>query len=134
MHMSERREITVSQIDHAILERISEDEIGMWLVARLHNIRAAGLLANNLTVDTDDRSHFRSPEPYLNVSFTMHGAGKVAMTHRTIDSAITELREQIMDNPKARAAKMRAEARRALEQADEIEAAAAAGNSTGRQQ
>lgn len=132
MHMSERREITVSKIDHTILERISEDEICMWLVARFHKIAELGNFATSLSIDVHDRSHYRAPEPYLDVSFTMHGADKVAFVHRTIDSAVADLHEQLLDNPKARAAKKRAEARRALEQADAIEAAAAAGKSTGR--
>ena len=34
---------TIEEVDASVLDRITEDEIGMWFAAKIHQLRAAGV-------------------------------------------------------------------------------------------
>lgn len=121
MHISERVEVKIAAIDPTILERISEHEVGMWLVARLAQLRGT-VRANNIQLEADHRTWAK--EEYYDFNWSLHGVGEIAMTHKSTESAARDLRERIMGNPTDKAAQKRAEARRALAEAEELEAAA----------
>lgn len=117
--MNDHRKIELKEIDAAILDRISEDEVCLWMAARLAKIRESGLNAD-LNLDVDFRTYYGGKEQYYDAAWTMHGYGEVAMAHRTIASACDELRERVAGNPREKAAKKRAEAERLLREAYEL--------------
>ncbi len=125
MHLPKYKRINVEDIDHSITSRISENEVVMWLASKLHAIRSEGLKASSIELTVNDRSNLRDGKPYLDLHWTMHGAGECAYTHDSLASTCADLREQIAGNPTERAAKKREEARRALKEAEDIESAAA---------
>jgi hypothetical protein len=91
------------------------------MAARLAKLREDGLSVNiNLSVDF--RSYYGGKEQYYDVDWTLHGYGEVAMTHKTIDSAVRELREIVAGNPRQKAEQKRAEAQRLIKEAEELAA------------
>ena len=123
MHIREYRKIKPQEVDSSILERISEDEICLWMAARLAKLREDGLSVN-IDLRVNFRSYYGGNEQYYDVGWTLHGYGEVAMTHKTIDSAVRELREIVACNPRQKAEQKRAEAQRLIKEAEELAALA----------
>ena len=121
MHIREYRKIKPQEVDSSILERISEDEICLWMAARLAKIRESGLNVD-LQLKCNFRDYYGGKEQYYDADWTMHGYGEVAMTHKTIDSAVRELREIVAGNPRQKAEQKRAEAQRLIKEAEELAA------------
>lgn len=119
MHISEHRKIELQEIDASILERITEDQVCLWLAARLAKIRESGLKVD-LYLACNFRNYYGGKEQYYDADWTMHGYGEVAMSHKTIDSACEEMREIVAGNPREKAAAKRREAQRLLREAEDL--------------
>ena len=117
MHISSYTKIVTP--DDAILERITEDDVMMWMAAKLAYLRPA---ADNIQLQVCVRN-YRNEPPYADVSWTMHGADKVAMTHKSTASCFDHLCQELRDNPKQRASEARRKAALLVKEAEEIEAA-----------
>lgn len=111
--------IEIESPDMTILDRISEADAAMWMAAKLKQLREK-LRCHNLQCSADYRTY--RPNGYFDVSWTMHGLDKVALTHRTIESAAKELEQELLDNPKRRAAEAKRKAQELLKEAAELEA------------
>lgn len=108
-----------------ILSRISEQEIGLWMAAKCHQLRESGLgTLNNFQASIDLRSFRRAEEPYYDVSWTMHAVEALALSHDSIRSAELEIRTLIADDPEKKSRDKKAQARRLLEEAEQLDAMA----------
>lgn len=117
MHISSYTKIVTP--DTSTLERVSENDVMMWIAAKLSELRPA---VDNIQLQGCIRN-YRNEPPYADVSWTMHGADKVAMTHKSTASCYEHLCQELSDNPKQRAAEARMKAARLMKEAEEIEAA-----------
>lgn len=122
MKLSEYKKIPLADIEASILTQITEEQVGQWLAARLLDVRKTIPLANDLQGTTDFRRH--GGIDYIDLSWTVHGGGKVGMTQPSISTAMDDLKEELAGNPKERAAALRWEAKRLLAQAGELESVA----------
>jgi len=119
MHISTYLEVQPST---EILDRITEREVMLWLAARLDKLRAESKLP---IYHMDVSVWQRANRPY-DVSWNMHAPDICALTHETIESALLEVREKLLGDPRGRAKAKRREAKALLEEAAELETVALA--------
>lgn len=122
MHYSEYREIDPARIDRAILDRVSEEDVVMWLAAKLVELRGATAGLSRLEFEVHHRSY--SNEHY-DFNCSVSGVGCHAMTHKSLASALADARLQIAKNPDDKARKHREKAARHTQLAKEYEQLAA---------
>ncbi len=104
----------------SILDRISEREVCNWMIAKMEQLRAGsipGLHYIDLSVHENGR------EPYC--SWGAQGCGECAVSHKTLDEAAKQLRDDIMDSPASKASAKRRAAKSLMEEAEQLEKIAA---------
>lgn len=111
-----------ASVDLEILNRISLAEIEQWFVAKIHSIREQGLPIQNLDIQVWHRD-WKNAAPY-HTQWSVHAVGK-GVWNGSLDEVLRGIRDELLGHPEKRAAAKRAEARRALEEAEQIEKAAA---------
>lgn len=106
-----------------VLARITENDVLLWLAAKLDLMREETKLPiYHMTAEVWRREY---PDQPYDMSWSMHAPDVCALTHRTIESAITEVREELGD-PAQKADELRRKAKHLIEEATELEACAAA--------
>lgn len=110
----------IENIDASILDRITEDEVTMWIAARLQQIRENLPQASCLGVNVH-RFNF-CHDPHISADWGMHAADKCSGTSPSVAAALKAVRDELMDHPAKRAAEARRKAKDLLEEAAEIEA------------
>jgi len=120
--MSEYIKHEISGLDMTILDRITEAEITEWMCARMHAAREAGTPIGSMDCEVWHRD-YRRPEAYYDTKFGGHAVGKCA-SGQTSAEMIAELKEKVANNPRERAREKRDEARRAMAEAEKLEALA----------
>ena len=106
----------------SILDRITEDEIAAWMVAKAQSLQSQSLPLECLDSDLWHRRDHKGS--YYDVGFKIYAGGKHGHG-ATIAEAAREVREILADNPLSRAAEKRREARAALKEAEKLETLAA---------
>jgi predicted N-formylglutamate amidohydrolase len=120
MHISTYLE--VSSPDTEILARITEREVMLWLAARLDKLRAESKLPiYHMEVAVWQRAN----RPY-DVAWNMHAPDICALTHETIESALLEVREKLLGDPRGRAQEKRRQAKELMAEAEQLETVALA--------
>jgi len=119
MRNEKRHEI--AEIDASILERISEDEVAAWLVAKTNSLMSPELPVECIESEVWHRKTYR--EEYYDHGYKVYAAGKHGYGG-TVAEAAADAREKIADNPRSRAAEKRREAQTALKEAEKLEALA----------
>lgn len=118
MHMPKRIELAAPP-DPEILTRISESDVTLWIAAKLHQIREQTKLPIYY-MDLEVWARSNRDNPY-DMNWSMHAPDVCALTHDTIESAVAEVRETLLGDPKAKAEKKRWEAKSLLEEAEHLE-------------
>lgn len=112
--------LKIPKPDATILERISEADVTMWIAARLAQLRETTPQIYNLQTEADFRKY--RDEEYYDVNWSGHALDKCALTHTTVESMAKELRQELLGNPKARAAEAKRKAAALMKEAEELEA------------
>lgn len=119
--MSEYLKHEISVLDMTILDRITEAEINEWMCAKMHAAREAGTPIGSMDCEVWHR-RYRDQE-YYDTKFDGHALGKCAHG-KTSGEMLAELKEKVANNPRERAREKRDEARRAMAEAEKLEALA----------
>ena len=119
--MSEYKKHSISEIETSILDRITEDEIVAWMIARMHNLKTESFPISNLELEVWHRN-YRGDEHY-DSRFSFYVAGEHGYG-QTIAIGVREVREKIAGNPQSKAAEKRREAAAATREAEKLEALA----------
>lgn len=109
-------DIPTAAIDLGILDRITEDEIRLWIAAKMYQTRAGGLAVHCLSIAVNIIST-HTPPTYSN--WTAHVGDGYCEALATLDETLEQLREKF-GSPERRSAEMRRKAERLLMQADEL--------------
>ena len=110
----------IENIDASILERISEDDVTMWIAARLEQIRETLPQAVALGVKLHRFNFAR--DAHINADWGMHAADKCSGTSPSVAAALKNVRDELMDHPAHRAAEARRKAKDLLEEAAQLDA------------
>lgn len=110
----------IENIDPSILDRISEDDVTMWIAARLQQVREKFPQASSLGV-TLHRFNF-CRDDRISADWSMHAADKCSGTSPTIAAALKTVRDELMNHPERRAAEARRKAKDLLEEAAQLDA------------
>lgn len=116
--MSEYQEHSLETVDLTILERISEDDVTAWLVARLHQLRESGVEMSSMDLECWFRN-FHGKSSYV-TRFGGHGANQCA-GQPTVKEMVKELRKKQLDDPAGKAREKRDKARRLIKEAERLE-------------
>jgi hypothetical protein len=106
-------------VDESILERITVEEVEMWLTAKLHSLRVNGLPLSTFEIQAWHRD-YRAEQCY-DTHWTAHAPGSVCAYGETLDSVCSDIATELKGFPQERAREKRAEARRLLEEAEKLE-------------
>lgn len=110
--------IEITAVDPTVLERVSEEDVRQWMLAKLLQIRAAGVLAQSFDLKIWFWDYRSSPE--MSADFTLHGTGNCS-DGPTVAQAVAELRVKVASDPAAKAQKARRKSRELLKRAEELE-------------
>ena len=121
MQMPEYTPTKLAEIDHSILDRITQADLQMWLVAKMAALREAGVPIHYLSLSVDFRHYCRRDEPYYDTSWSGHAAGECCLWKRSPELVAGTLSEEIGGNPREKARKARMEAEQLLRQAEALE-------------
>ena len=111
--------IDPATVDPTVLDRVSEDDVRQWMLAKLLQIRAAGVLANSFDLRCWFWDHRRN-EFEMSADFNLHGTGNCT-EGPTVAHAVAELRVKVASDPAAKAQKARSKSRELLKRAEELE-------------
>ena len=111
----------IENLDRSILERITEDDVVMWMAAKLDSVR--GQLPVSCVQLMANFRDYRNDAHY-DVNWGMHAADKCTGTQPNTESCIATLKQELLDNPKKRAEAARWKAKELLKEAAELEALA----------
>ena len=112
--------IKVTDPNPEILTRVTEADVVAWLAEKLRVVREATKLpVTSIEIEANAR-HFYG-EKYIDVSWSMHGVGGLALNHTTIGLGLKDLAEDILGNPKEKAADARDKARRLMAEAENFD-------------
>lgn len=117
MHISTY--VKIETVDESILSRISEADVANWMAAKHNEIRQGIPQASGIELESNFRKY--RDEQYFDVSWSMHALDKCALNHNSIASACREIRQELLNNPRQRAAEARAKANALLKEAEELE-------------
>lgn len=110
--------VEITAVDPTILDRVSEEDVRQWMLAKLLQIRAAGVLARSFDLKTWFWDYRLNPE--MSADFGLHGTGNCA-DGPTVAQAVAELRVKVASDPAAKAQKARSKSRELLKRAEELE-------------
>ena len=110
----------IENIDASILDRITEDDVTMWIAAKLQQTRETLPQASSLGVNLH-RFNF-CHDDHISADWGMHAADKCSGTSPTVNAALKAVRDELMDHPARRAAEARRKAKDLLEEAAQLEA------------
>lgn len=105
-------------VDMSILGRITENEVELWMAAKLQSIRESGTKINSMSIATTPRDW--APSPHIDTQWCLHAADKCDMG-TSIDVTLSRLIEQVKNNPHKRAIEARQKAARLIKTAEAIE-------------
>lgn len=105
-----------------ILDRITEVDVALWMAAKLHSIRLATKLPIYHIVLNAWRREYKD-QPY-DMDWSMHAPDVCVINHGKIESAVAEIREIILGDPKGKAAEKRRQAAALLQEAAQLESIA----------
>lgn len=106
----------IPNIDATILDRITEADVEMWMAAKIQSLRT-DVPAHHLAVSVNFAAG-RRPEIYS--SWNFHAGDKCAM-EASIGNCRRIVKEELLNNPKKRAAEFRRKAAVLLKEAAELE-------------
>lgn len=112
-------------VDMSILNRITEEDVCMWLAAQMQNLRNQGVPIGHVDVACWFRDY--RDGKYYDTCFNGHDPGHClgwALTHPTLNGVARELRRKALGDPSKTAECKRREARALLKEAEELEQAA----------
>jgi len=105
----------VIPVDESILARVTESDVQSWMVARLNQIRSNGLPVRSLELNV----LFSVNE--FHISWTGNCFDECCISCDDSAEVERKLREACIGAPERKASEKRAEAKRLLEQAEELE-------------
>ena len=105
----------VIPVDESILARVTEADVQSWMVARLNQIRSNGLPVRSIELD----ALFVANE--FHIGWTGHCSDECCISCDDSAEVERKLREACIGAPERKASEKRAEAKRLLEQAEELE-------------
>lgn len=111
------------------MNQITEKEVTEWMIARLNQIRETGLKARVMSVSVNLYDQ-KCPK----TDWTMHTVEECVVSQPSSTEAEGNLRKLCFCEPAIIAGRKRDEAKRLLEQADELERQVEPANKTGRPQ
>lgn len=115
--------------DTEILNRITEAEVFEWLSAKELQIESTGLPVSSIEIECWKRERWGiERETYYDVCCSVHAKSKLSLTKPSFKEACEDLRCELLNNPSKKAEEKRREAKRAIEEAEELEAIAKLGD------
>lgn len=125
MTASEYVEVEPQDVDLLILDRITEDDVAKWLIARLCKMRAGGVPVSHIDLQVWYRNYgtsFASPvNEHFDYTFNGHALDSCVLTMGSTARVEEELRNLVNGDAQGRANRKRLEAKRLLAEAEELE-------------